>query len=376
MQIYLDYSATTPTRPESIAAIQRALGEQWGNPSSLHSWGERSALVLEMARSWVAQLVGGLPEGIVFTASGTEADNLAVLGVAQQYAVPQHLIISSVEHAAIAKPVAWLESRGWQVTRLPVDREGLIDPKDLEVALQSSTVLVSIVHGQSEVGTVQPVESLAAICRRAGVLFHTDAVQTAGRLPIDSQAWGVDMLSLSSHKIYGGGGVGALYVRPGLELQPLIRGGGQEGGFRSGTESIAQIAGFGEAARLVALEMAEEMPRQQALRDYLKVLLERLDLQPTGHPVDRLPHHLSFIGPLPGRQIVRAMNQAGIGISAGSACHRGQSSPSNTLLAMGYRESEAIRGIRLTLGRWTTSEDVEWTADAMKQLLNRLPLAH
>jgi cysteine desulfurase len=376
MQIYLDYSATTPTRPESIAAIQRALGEQWGNPSSLHSWGERSALVLEIARSWVAQLVGGLPEGIVFTASGTEANNLAVLGVAQQYAVPQHLIISSVEHAAIAKPVAWLESQGWQVTRLPVNREGLIDPKDLEVALQPNTVLVSIIHGQSEVGTVQPIESLAAICRRTGVLFHTDAVQTAGRLLIDSQAWGVDMLSLSSHKIYGGGGVGALYVRPGLELQPLIRGGGQEGGFRSGTEPIAQIAGFGEAARLVALEMAEEMPRQQALRNYLKVLLERSDLQPTGHPVDRLPHHLSFIGPLPGRQIVRAMNQSGIGISAGSACHSGQSSPSNILLAMGYHESEAILGIRLTLGRWTTSEDVEWTADALEQLLNRLPLAH
>jgi cysteine desulfurase len=373
MQIYLDYSATTPTRPESIAAIHQALSEQWGNPSSLHSWGERAALVLETARFGVASLVGGVTEGIVFTASGTESDNLAVMGVAQNYAVPQHLIISSVEHGAIAKPVTWLESLGWQVTRLPVDREGLVDPLDLAAALRSNTVLVSIIHGQSEVGTVQPIESLAAICRRAGVLFHTDAVQTVGRLPIDVRAWGVDLLSLSSHKIYGGGGVGALYVRPGVELQPLLRGGGQEGGWRSGTEPIAQIAGFGEAARLIALEMAEEIPRQQALRDRLRTLLARVDLQPTGHQVDRLPHHLSFIAPLPGRQIVRMMNQAGIGISAGSACHSGRSNPSSTLLAMGWAESEAICGIRLTLGRLTTGEDLDWAAMALAQLLDRLP---
>jgi cysteine desulfurase len=374
MQIYLDYSATTPPRPESIAAIQEALQDLWGNPSSLHAWGERSALVLEKARFHIAQLIGGLPEGIVFTASGTEADNLAVLGVAQNYPVPQHLIISSVEHSAISQPVAYLETLGWQVTRLPVSHEGLVNPADLAAALQPNTVLVSIIHGQSEVGTVQPIATLAALCQKAGVLFHTDAVQTLGRLPIDVAAWGIDLMSLSSHKIYGGGGVGALYVRPGVKLQPLLRGGGQEGGNRSGTEPIAQIAGFGEAARLIGLEMADEIPRQQALRDRLWSQLQHTALQPTGHLIQRLPHHLSFIAPLAGRDLVRALDLAGIGISAGSACNSGRARPSSTLLAMGWSESAAICGIRLTLGRWTTPADVDWVAIALEQVLERNPV--
>jgi cysteine desulfurase len=373
MQIYLDYSATTPTRPESIAAIHKALSDGWGNPSSLHSWGERSALTLESARLWVAQLIGAEPEGMVFTASGTEADNLAIMGIAQNYRQPRHLIISSVEHSAVSQPAAWLESLGWRVTRLPVDTWGRVAPVDLEQALESDTVLVSVIHGQSEVGTVQPIAELAAICRRAGVIFHTDAVQTAGRLPIDVRGLGIDLLSLSSHKIYGGGGVGALYIRPGLELQPLVRGGGQEGGWRSGTQPIAQIAGFGEAARLIAIEMAREIPRQVALRDRLgELLADRPDLQLTGHPQARLPHHLSFIAPGSGRQIVRSMNLAGIGISAGSACHSGKSSPSAALLAMGWSGDQAVRGIRLTLGRGTQKEDVEWAAMALGQVLDRL----
>jgi cysteine desulfurase len=371
MQIYLDHSATTPTRPESIAAIQRVLSEQWGNPSSLHSWGERSALLLETARLEVAGLIGGLPEGIVFTSGGTEADNLAIWGVAQNYAQPQHLIISSVEHGAIDRPAAYLETLGWQVTRLPVNREGLVDPADLQAALQTNTVLVSIVHGQSEVGTVQPIANLAGICRAAGVLFHTDAVQTVGRLRIDVADWGVDLLSLASHKIYGGGGVGALYIRPGIKFSPWLRGGGQEGGRRSGTEPIAQIAGFGVAAHCIAQELATEIPRQRALRDRLWQRLQRPDVQLTGQWGDRLPHHLSLITPLAGREVVRALDLAGIGISAGSACHSGRSTPSSTLLAMGYSETAAQCGIRLTLGRATTEQDVDWVAIALHQLLDR-----
>jgi cysteine desulfurase len=372
MQIYLDYSATTPPRPESIAAIHQALSNQWGNPSSLHSWGERSALLLESARLWVAQLIGGQPESIVFTASGTESDNLAIMGIAQKYDQPRHLIISSVEHSAVSQPAAWLEAGGWRVTRLPVDSWGRVNPVDLENSLDIDTVLVSVIHGQSEVGTVQPIAQLAAICQRAGVIFHTDAVQTAGRLPIEVQAMGIDLLSLSSHKIYGGGGVGALYVKPGLELQPLLRGGGQEGGWRSGTPPIAQIAGFGVAAKLIGAEMAVETTRQQELRDHLHHLLAHTALQLTGHPQARLPHHLSFIAPVSGRQIVRAMNLAGIGISAGSACHSGKSTPSAALLAMGWNAAQATCGIRLTLGRETSRADVEWAALALGQVLDRL----
>ncbi len=372
MQIYLDYSATTPTRPESIASIQQALMAEWGNPSSLHQWGERSALVLEKARLQVAALINGDPSGIIFTSGGTESNNLALLGVAKTYDQPQHLIISSVEHAAISQPADWLQSQGWQVTILPVDHWGCVSPADLQAALRPNTALVSIIYGQSEVGTIQPIASLAAICQAAGVLFHTDAIQAVGRIPIDVQSLGVDLLSLSGHKFYGGGGVGALYIKPGLKISPLLLGGGQELGFRSGTPPTAQIAGLGVAAELAASEIAAEMPRLVGLRDrLLQLLADRLDLKPTGHPTQRLPHHLSFCLPvgLTGRQIVRSMNLAGIGISAGSACSSGRSNPSAVLLAMGFDPEMAIGGIRITLGRLTTEADIDWTAMVLGQII-------
>jgi cysteine desulfurase len=372
MQIYLDYSATTPTRSEAIVAIQTALKEEWGNPSSLHQWGERATVMLETARAQVADLIGGVPESIVFTASGTEANNLAVMGIAQQFKAPQHLIISSVEHSAIAQPAAWLRQQGWQVTELPVDSTGLVNPADLQAALQPNTVLVSVIFGQSEVGTVQSIAALAAICRAAQIPFHTDAVQAAGRIAIDAPAVGIDLLSMSAHKLYGGSGVGALYVRPGLELLPLLRGGGQEHGLRSGTQSTAQIAGFGVAAQLAKSELAVEMPRLQGLRDRLwKLLGDRPELQLSGHPEQRLPHHLSFTTNQIGRNVVRAMNLAGIGIGAGSACHGGKAAPSPILLAMGHSEKAAASGIRLTLGRHTTEADVEWAAMVLGQVLDR-----
>jgi cysteine desulfurase len=372
MQIYLDYSATTPTRPESIAAIQAGLSADWGNPSSLHQWGERAALVLEKARLQVAGLINADPEGIIFTSGGTESNNLALLGVAKTYDQPQHLIISSVEHAAISQPAAWLQTQGWQVTILSVDRFGSVDPLDLIKAMQSNTVLVSIIYGQSEVGTVQPIAALAAICHEAGVLFHTDAIQAVGRIPIDVQRLGVDLLSLSGHKFYGGGGIGALYMKPGVKLSPLLLGGGQEMGGRAGTQPIAQIAGLGVAAALAAPEISTEMPRLIGLRDRLFQLLgDRSDLKPTGHPTQRLPHHLSFCLPagMTGRQMVRSMNLAGIGISAGSACSSGRSNPSAVLLAMGFDPIIAVGGIRITLGRLTTEADIDWTAMVLGQIL-------
>ena len=378
MQIYLDYSATTPTRPEAIAAMHEVLERQWGNPSSLHDWGGRSATALEMARMQVAELIKApSSDSIVFTSGGTEADNLAVMGIARLFVRPQHLIISSVEHSAIAQPVNVLEGWGWQVTRLPVNRQGRVNPADLEAALRPNTALVSVIYGQSEVGTLQPIERLSEITRDRGVLFHTDAVQVAGRLPLDVSRLPVDLLSLSSHKIYGPQGVGALYVRPGVELHPLVGGGGQERGLRSGTEATAAIAGFGIAAELAATELLSEASRLRELRDRLFERLSEVEgLYPTGDRLHRLPHHVSFClkdtRHITGKTLVRQMNLAGIGISAGSACHSGKLSPSPILTAMGYSDTEAIGGIRLTLGRQTERADVDWTAMVLKQILRRL----
>lgn len=383
MQIYLDRSATTKPRPEAIAAAQRILTEQWGNPSSLHSWGQRSATVLETARLQVADLMGAAnPESIVFTSGGTEADNLAILGVARNYQTPQHIIISSVEHSAINEPVKLLQQWGWQVTKLPVNSRGRINPLDLQAAIQPNTVLVSVIYGQSEVGTLQPIEKLAQIARDCDILFHTDAVQVAGCLPINVQQLGVDLLSLSGHKIYGIQGAGALYIRSGVDLVPLLGGGGQENKLRSGTQALPAIAALGVAAELAAKEMNGETPRLMGLRDRLFDLLADCPcLESTGDRLYRLPHHVSFIlsdrfyqqaPDVTGKTIVRQLNLAGIGISAGSACHSGKLNPSPILLAMGYDRAAAKRGIRLTLGRDTTEADIDWTAMVLKQILSRL----
>ena len=383
MQIYLDYSATTPPRPEVIIAMQKALTQEWGNPSSLHLWGQQAAMLVEQARNQVAILINASSDAVVFTSGGTEADNLAIMGVAQNYRSPQHIIISSVEHSAVAEPVRLLEQWGWQVTRLPVNAQGRVNPSDLQAALQPNTVLVSIIYGQSEVGTLQPIDVLGKIVRDyAGsctkILFHTDAVQVAGRLPIDVQKLPVDLLSLSSHKFYGPQGAGALYIRPGVELVPILSGGGQESRLRSGTQAVAAIAGFGVAAQLAASEMAMETPRLISLRNRLfEQLADTTSLIATGDRFHRLPHHASFsvLGDghnVTGKTLVRQLNFAGIGISAGSACHSGKLSPSPILLAMGYSDLIALGGIRLTVGRDTEEADVDWTAMVLKQVLERL----
>jgi cysteine desulfurase len=380
MQIYLDYSATTPTRSEAIAAMQATLTQQWGNPSSLHEWGQRAATVVEQARMQVARLINAAdPQSIIFTSGGTEADNLAIMGIARLYAVPQHMIISSVEHSAISEPARLLEMWGWEITRLPVDGKGRVNPVDLEAALQPNTVLISVIYGQSEVGTVQPIAELGNIARSHNVIFHTDAVQVAGRLPINVQTLPVDLLSLSSHKIYGCQGAGALYVGQGVDLAPLLSGGGQEMRLRSGTQAVPNIASFGVAAELAAQEIVTETPRLIKLRDRLfSQLTDIPGLIPTGHMISRLPHHISFClqyadgEKITGKTLVRQMNLAGIGISAGAACHSGKLSASPILLAMGYSEKAALGGIRMSLGCDTTSADVDWVAMVFKQVLERL----
>ncbi|MBD2624322.1 cysteine desulfurase [Microcystis flos-aquae FACHB-1344] len=378
MQIYLDYSATTPTHPQVIERVATILQYHGGNPSSLHTWGQDTATVIEMAREQVAGLINANPDQIIFTSGGTEADNLAIIGVAQQYNRPRHIIISSVEHSAIAEPCKQLEQQGWQITRLPVNRQGRVNPLDLKAAIQSDTVLISIIYGQSEVGTLQPIEELGSIARERGVLFHTDAVQVAARCDIDVRKLPVDLLSLSSHKIYGMQGSGALYVRAGVDILPLLRGGGQEKGLRSGTPAVPAIAAFGLAAELAQKDLISEKMRLIALRDRLFDLLADYPyLLPTGDRFYRLPHHVSFIvrpdddSQITGKQLVRQLNLAGIGISSGSACHSGKLSPSPILKAMGYSDREALAGIRLTLGRDTSAADIDWTALVLKQVIDR-----
>ncbi|GCA95633.1 cysteine desulfurase family protein [Microcystis aeruginosa] len=378
MQIYLDYSATTPTHPQVIERVATILQHHWGNPSSLHTWGQDTATVIEMAREQVAGLINANPDQIIFTSGGTEADNLAIIGVAKQYNRPRHIIISSVEHSAIAEPCKQLEQQGWQITRLPVNRQGRVDPLDLKAAIQSDTVLISIIYGQSEVGTLQPIEELGSIARERGVLFHTDAVQVAARCDIDVRKLPIDLLSLSSHKIYGMQGSGALYVRAGVDILPLLRGGGQEKGLRSGTPAVPAIAAFGLAAELAQKDLISEKMRLIALRDRLFDLLADYPyLLPTGDRFYRLPHHVSFIvrpdddSQITGKQLVRQLNLAGIGISSGSACHSGKLSPSPILKAMGYSDREALAGIRLTLGRDTSAADIDWTALVLKQVIDR-----
>ncbi len=383
MQVYLDYSATTPPDPAVVATMQRHALTAWGNPSSLHHWGERAALAVETARWQLAQLIQApSPETMVFTSGGTEANNLAIFGVAHGYDRPQHLIISAVEHDAIAAPARQLAARGWQLTVLPVDGTGRVNPLDLVAALRPNTVLVAVIYGQSEVGTIQAIADLAQITRRHGALFHTDAVQVVGRLPVDVQALGVDLLSLSGHKFYGPQGSGALYVRPGVALVPLLAGGGQEGKLRSGTQAVPTLAGLGVAAALAGERLGAESKRLGELRDrLLSQLRHNPHLLPTGNFNHRLPHHLSFVlrdvpPTLTGRELVRQMNLAGIAISAGSACHSGQAAPSPVLTAMGYGPRQAQTGIRFSLGRETTAADVDWVVMVLGQVLGRAIASH
>ncbi|MEA5489764.1 MULTISPECIES: cysteine desulfurase family protein [Pseudanabaena] len=378
MQIYLDHGATTPARPEVINLMADVMRSQWGNPSSLHEWGERSTMAIERSRLQVASLLNADPEGIIFTSGGTESDNMVIMGIARQYRTPQHMIISSVEHSAIRLPAQYLEQHGWEVTRLPVDRQGCVNPKDLAQALRPNTVLVSIIAAQNEVGTIQPIEKLGQICRNADVLFHTDAVQAIGKMPIDVQVLPIDLLSLSAHKFYGLQGIGALYINPlttkKRSLIPLIQGGGQERGYRSGTQAVAAIAGLGLAAELAEQELVSESARLTRLRDRLYALLADIpDLIPTGAIAsERLPHHLSFYHKhIDGRRLVREMNFAGLAISSGSACSSGAIEPSSILLEMGYSPTEARNSIRLTLGKSNNEADIEWTSLVMHQILSR-----
>ena len=364
-RIYFDHSATTPLDPRVLEAMLPFLGGAYGNPSSLHCEGRIARDAIETARAQVASLVGAEPDETIFTASGTEADNLALIGAVRAAGRPGHVVTSSLEHAAILETCRHLAASGTKITYLPVDRYGLVLPDSLLRALQSNVTIVSIMAANNVVGTLQPIEELAQLTKLHGVLFHTDAVQAGGKIPLDVNRLNVDLLSLSAHKLHGPKGVGALYVRKGTALSPIIFGGGQERGLRSATENVAGIVGVGAAAAVAQAELEEESVRLAGLRDEIaRELKQRLpQAYMFGHPTDRLPGHFSF--GLRGQErevgrILTQLDQAGIAVSAGSACsanHSGE--PSKVLLAMGY-DSEQARGlIRVSLGRFNTREEVD-----------------
>lgn len=378
-RIYMDYSATTPVDPRVVDAMAPYWSDIFGNSSSAHAWGQAAATVLEQARERVARILGARPSEIVFTASGTEADNLALRGVAwaaRRAGRGNHIVTTPIEHHAVEATVEQLHRLfGFEVTVVSVDGYGLVNPEEVRRAICPDTILVSVMTASNEVGTVQPIAEIAAICREHGVLFHTDAVQAAGRMALNVEELGVDLLALSAHKFYGPKGVGLLYVRRGVALVPAITGGGHEGGRRPGTVNVAGIVGMATALELAEGVREEETARLARLRDRLieGVLFAIPDVRLTGHPTQRLPHLASFaIRGVEGASVVVGLDLEGIAASSGAACAEGEARPSPVLEAMGLAPEWAVGALRLSLGRYNTEEDVDTVLEVLPRVVARL----
>jgi cysteine desulfurase len=356
----------------------------FGNPSSIHSFGREAKKWVDEARQQVADLIEAEAGEIIFTSGGTEADNLAILGVAAaRRKKGNHIITSSIEHPAVLNSCKQLAKSGFDVTFLPVDQYGLVDPEELCKAIRSETILISIMHANNEIGTIEPIEEFSRIAKEHGVLFHTDAVQAAGKIPVNVNTLGVDLLTLSSHKIYGPKGVGALYKRKGVRLQPVVYGGGQESNSRSGTENTVGIVGFGKAAEIAARDLDSEFNRTRELRDKLiQGIKERIpDVKYNGHPERRLPHNVNFsFSYVEGESMLLSLDMKGIAASSGSACSSSSLKPSHVLKAIGL-PYELIHGsLRMTLGRINDAADIDYVLEILPEVITRLrsfsPLAN
>lgn len=374
--VYMDHASTTPTDPEVVAVMLPWMSEQFGNPSTMYSLGLRGAKVVQNARESIAHTINADPEEIYFTSGGTEADNWAILGVADAHSKKgRHLITSTIEHHAVLESMEYLEKRGCEVTRVPVDGGGLIDPEEVRRALRPDTVLVSIMYANNEIGTIEPIADIGRITREAGVLFHVDAVQAAGKLPLDVEELGVDMLSMSAHKFYGPKGVGLMYLRKRTRVTPLLHGGGQERGRRAGTTNVPGIVGMAKALELADNRMAEDAVREAVLRDRLweglSAGIEAIHLN--GDPVRRLPGNLNVrLDGIEGESMVLMLDMEGICVSSGSACTTGSLEPSHVLLAIGIPAEHAHGSLRATLGRSTTTEDVDHFIKVFPPIVDRL----
>ena len=374
-RIYLDYAATTPVHDEVVQAMTPHWSEHFGNPSSIYSYGQEARGAIEDAREKVAELIGASPDEIVFTSGGTEADNFALKGTAFASKSGNHIITSAIEHHAVHETCSFLERHGFEVTYLPVDGYGLVDADDLAKAITKETILVSVMHANNEVGTMQPIAALAAIAREAGVYFHTDAVQTVGHVPTDVGELGVDMLSISAHKLYGPKGVGALYVKKGTRLVPFMHGGGQERNRRGGTENVPGIAGFGKAAEIAAKEAPEEAERLTVFR---RRLIEGIlgtidDSRLNGHADQRLPNNVNIsIDYVEGESMLLNLDLEGVCASTGSACSSASLEASHVLLAMGLAHEQAHASLRFTMGKWTEAEHVDRVLEVLPPIVARL----
>jgi len=376
-RIYMDSSATTPVDPEVNRVMTQYFAEKFGNASSLHSYGREAFEAVQESRRSVANLIGANVEEITFTSGGTESDNLAIVGTVRklQRKGKDHIITSSIEHPAVLETCRSLEEEGYKVTYLPVDKYGVLNPEDVRSAISESTALITVMHANNEIGSIEPIKEIGEIAKGKGVIFHTDAVQSVGKIPTDVNEMNVDLLSISAHKIYGPKGVGALYVRKGVALQPLIHGGGHEHGFRSGTENVAGIVGLGVASDLARARREEDARRLGALRDKLVelVIREIEESYLNGHPTKRLPNNANFrFTGVEGESLILDLDEKGIAASTGSACSSKKLEPSHVLMAIGLNEVEAHGSLRLSLGRDNTEDDVDYVVESLKAVVQKL----
>ncbi len=375
-EIYLDYNATTPVDPEVVKAMLPYLEKYFHNPSSLYKGSFKVRTDVESAREKVAKLINARPEEIVFTSGGSEADNMAIKGVAfSRSQKGKHIITSSIEHHAVLHTCQFLEKMGFEVTYLPVDRYGLVDPDDLKKAIRKDTILVSIMLANNEIGTIEPIKDLAQVAHEHDVLFHTDAVQAVGKIPVDVKDLGIDLLSMSAHKFYGPKGVGALYIRKGIKISPLIHGGSQEKNRRAGTENVAGIIGMGKAAEIALEEMGEEERKIRPLRDKLEEgIVSRIpEVIVNGHPERSLYNTLNIcVKYIEGESMLALLDAQGISASSGSACTSSSLEPSHVLLAIGIPHEIAHGSLRFSFGKHNTREDVDKVLEALPGIVEKL----
>ncbi len=375
-RIYLDHNSTTPLHPEVLEAMLPYYKEAFGNPSTIYSFGQETRKATDEAREKVANLIGASPEEIIFTSGGTEADNLALKGVAAALEKKgKHIITSSIEHHAVLSALEYLEKRGYKVSFLPVDKHGWLHPGQVEEAITSQTTLISVMHANNEVGTIEPISEIGEIARKAGIYFHTDAIQTIGKIKVNVDDLKVDLLSLSAHKFYGPKGVGALYVRKGTRIHPLLHGGYQERRRRAGTENVAGIVGLAKAAEIASKEMVQQSRRESNLRDRLeKMIKENINhCRLNGRPTRRLPNTLNVSFEfIEGESLILNLDLKGIAASTGSACTSGSLEPSHVLIAMGVPPEIAQGSIRFSLGRDNRKEDIDYTVKNLVEIVGRL----
>ena len=372
--IYLDNAASTKIHEDVLESMMPYLKEQYGNPSSIHRYGRLAQKAIEKARKQVAQLINADSSEIFFTSGGTESNNTALYGITKKYP-KSRIITSSIEHDAILEPCKKLEMEGFDTVYLPVDKFGLVDPLALKNNLVENTSIVSIMFGNNEVGTLEPILDLVKICKEKNVIFHTDAVQAVGKVPIDVKELGIDLLSISSHKINGPKGIGALFIKKGISIDPIILGGGQERGIRSGTENVANIVGFGKACELASCNILENISKLKNFRDYLsdKIMREIPEVTLNGHPQNRLPNnvHLTFLG-TNGEDLLIKLDENGIAASTGSACSVQIQKASHVLQAMGFSHEQITGSLRLTVGISNNLEEMDKTVEILKNVVKEL----